>query len=98
MSGRGMLTKEVGEKYGIVQKELRLIPYLQYLIVNHLPVDPAKIDGEERHILAKWKQEGKIDFSMSHPCSCTKDFWDFMHNVMWDGGYAIHLGEDSEGG
>ena len=42
---RGVLTEEIKNKYGITSKEeLRLIPYLQYLLVNQMPVDPRKVE------------------------------------------------------
>lgn len=93
---RGILTEEAKKKYRITQKELRLLPYLQYLIMNHAPIDHAKIDSKEREILQKWKEEGKIEYSCTSPCACTKEFWDWMHDVLWYGGYAIHLGEEQK--
>ena len=90
---RGIWKKEYKEKYGIEDvTELRLIPYFQYLILNQMPVDPNKINREERQILAKWKQEGKIDYSMTSACRCTRPFWDWMNDILWDS-YALHLGE-----
>lgn len=86
---RGILTEEIKTKYGITIKELRLIPYFHYLLINHKPIDPLKIDSEERKILSKWKNEGKITFSMSESVTATKEFWDFMNNVLWDS-YVPH--------
>ena len=45
---RGCLTEEVKKKYGISLKELRLLPYFQYLLMNEMRIDPKKIDHEER--------------------------------------------------
>lgn len=81
---RGVFTEELGKKYSITKKELRLIPYFQYLLVNNSSVDPKRIDSEERMIFQKWRDEGKITFSSSSPCTCTKEFWDFMNNILWD--------------
>ena len=93
MNDRGMWKEEYKEKYGLENvTELRLVPYFQYLIVNQMSVDPSKISSEERQILSKWKQEGKIDYSMSHSCSCTRSFWDWMNNILWDS-YALHQEE-----
>ena len=92
---RGMLTDEIKDKYGITLKELRLIPYLQYLLVNHMPVDPNKIDEEERNILSKWQNEGKITFSCSEAVTTTKEFWDWMNEVMWDS-YVPHMEMEGE--
>lgn len=82
---RGMLTEEIREKYGIeTTKELRLIPYFQYLLVNHMPVDVSKVDSEERKILKRWQDEGKITFSCSESVTATKEFWDWINDVLWD--------------
>lgn len=70
---RGMLTDEIKNKYGIDTKELRLIPYFQYLLLNNMPVDRAKIDAEEREILKRWRDEGKITFSCQECCTSTKE-------------------------
>ncbi len=95
MNDRGMWTEKYKEKYGLENvTELRLIPYLQYLILNQMPVDPNKIDHEERQILTKWRQEGKIDYSMTHACKCIRSFWDWMNDVLWES-YALHLEETS---
>lgn len=63
MQKRGQLTDRIKEKslellgYEITQKELRLIPYLQYQMVNEQKIDPRKIDEEEREILSKWREK-----------------------------------------
>lgn len=81
---RGMFTEELKEKYGVNNvKELRLLPYIQYLLVNHLSVDPNKIDSTEREILIRWRDEGKITFSCTEPMTTTKEFWDWLNEVMW---------------
>ena len=90
---RGMLTEELINKYGITLKELRLIPYIQYLLVNHMAVDPKKIDTEEREILKKWRDEGKITFSCSDTVTTTREFWDYMNDVLWDS-YIPHYEEE----
>lgn len=86
---RGKLTEELVNKYGITLKELRLLPHFQYLLINHMPIYPNKIDAEEREILKKWRDEGKITFSCSEPVTATREFWDFMNNVLWDS-YVPH--------
>lgn len=83
LSMRGVLTDEISEKYRINRKQLRLIPYFQFLITNSKPVDPRVIDSEERQYLQEWRDEGKITFSMSEPCTCTKEFWDWMNEILW---------------
>lgn len=84
MRNRGCLTEEVKTKYGITLKELRLLPYFQYSLMNDMPIDPGKIDAEERAILQNWRDEGKITFSMSESCTCTKKFWNWMNEILWE--------------
>ena len=81
---RGQYTPELKTKYGIQSEELRLLPYFQYLLINHMPVDPNKINETERSILQKWRNENKITFSSTEPCTCTRTFWDWMNNILWD--------------
>lgn len=83
---RGMLSEELKKKYNITQKELRLMPYFQYLLLNHAAVDPAKIDEEERKILSRWQKEGKITRPCvrGDTCSVTKEFWDFMCEILYE--------------
>lgn len=82
---RGVVTDEIAEKHGVSLRQLRLLPYLQYLLLNSKPVDPAKITEEERGILRAWRDEGSITFSASEPCTCTKEFWDWTNEVLFDG-------------
>lgn len=81
---RGAYTNELKEKYGITVEELRLIPYLQYCLLNSMPIDPNKIAPYEREILKKWRDENKITFSCQESCTCTKEFWDWMNEILWD--------------
>ena len=81
---RGCLTDEIRNKYGITLKELRLLPYFQYLLMNEEHVDPRKIDYEELAILQEWRDEGKITYSVSEPCTCTKEFWNWMNEILWE--------------
>ena len=86
---RGCLTNEIKEKYNITLKQLRLLPYFQYLLMNESRLDAIKIDAEERAILQQWRDEGKITFSISEPCTCTKEFWDWMNEILWES-YVPH--------
>ena len=90
---RGVCTEEIANKYNVTAKELRLIPYLQYLLVNYMPVDIQKVSKDEREILGKWRDEGRITFSCNHPCTITKEFWDFINNILFDS-YIPELCED----
>ena len=63
---RGMLTEEIKAKsselfgYEISQLELRLMPYVQYCVLNNKDVDARKVNGDERLVLAKWTNLGFI--------------------------------------
>lgn len=91
---RGCLTDEMKSKYGISIKQLRSLPYFQFLLMNEMHIDPNKIDSEERTILQNWRDEGKITFSVSESCTCTKEFWDWMSEILWES-YVPHY-EESE--
>ena len=94
--GRGVLSKKtnkiakkmIGRE--ISRKELRLIPYIQYVMVNEQKIKIEHIDPEERIILRKWKEEGFIEGGASG-LSITKDFWDFMCEILFEAYVNIDL-------
>ena len=92
---RGEITEEIKEKYKMSYGEFRLIPYIQYLLVNREPVDPQKLSGEEREILQKWRDKGRLTFSMQEPLTVSREFWDIMNNFLWDS-YVLHIDEKTE--
>ena len=92
---RGQLTDDIKKKYNITLKQLRLLPYFQYLLMNNGAIDPRKIDDEERKILAKWRDEGKITFSILEGCTCTREFWNWMNEILWET-YVPHLEDGAE--
>lgn len=87
---RGVLTDEIKKKskemvgYEISQRELRLLPYIQYVMTNEQRIDPNKINQEEREILSKWRKKGFIEGGASG-LSITKDFWDFVCEAVFLG-------------
>lgn len=87
---RGVITERIQEKYGMTHEELRLIPYVQYLLVNQEPIDPAKVNAEEREILQKWRDKGYLTFSMQEPLTVSREFWDMMNDLLWDC-YVLHI-------
>jgi hypothetical protein len=88
---RGQYTEDLNEKFGIVSRDqLRLLPYFQYLLINHQPVDPAKINAIERKYLQQWRDEKRITFSSTEPPTCTHEFWNWMNDVLW-ATYIPHL-------
>ena len=90
MAGRGQLTQEIKEKskellgYEIDTVELRLMPYIQYVMVNHQSIDPNKINQEERQILSRWRSNGWIEGGAGG-LGISKEFWNILHEVLWMG-------------
>jgi len=86
---RGILTEEVNKiaedmiHRKITQVELRLIPYIQYAMVNEQKIEPRRVNAEEREILAKWRKEGFIDGGAGG-LLITKEFWDFMCEILFE--------------
>lgn len=97
MSERGILTKEIQEiaKKHIGREidttELRLIPYIQYVMVNKQRLDMSKINQEERVVLRKLKDAGFVEGGASG-LSITEEFWAFMCEILWQS-YVKREGE-----
>jgi len=96
--GRGVLTTDVNKMAELMigrkligTTELRLIPYVHYIMVNDRKLDINKINGEERKILQQWKKEGHIEGGASG-LAITKHFWDFMCEVL----FIAYVGYDNE--
>ena len=87
MAKRGQLNAKVQEvaraflSVPLTLTELRLIPYLQYVMVNEQKLDICKINSEERVILSKWKARNFIEGGASGML-ITKEFWDFMCEIL----------------
>lgn len=81
-----MIQQIARDKIGrdISQAELRLIPYVQYVMLNGQHLDPRKINQEEREILSKWRKAGYVEGGASG-MSISKDFYDFMCEILWEG-------------
>jgi len=87
---RGCLTDRIKRKskellgYEINQLELRLMPYIQYSILNDRRVNPNHVSPEERPILSKWREAGHITGGASE-MTMTKKFWDAVSEILWLG-------------
>ena len=85
---RGMLTKSVQAEavnyFGraISQRELRLMPYIQFVMMNNQRIEPNKVNQDERDILSLWRAEGHIEGGAGG-LAITKDFWDAINQLMW---------------
>lgn len=87
---RGQLTNRIKEKSKellgeeITQTELRIMPYIQYVMTNEQKINPDHLNGEERQILSKWRKKGYIEGGASG-LTITKEFWDIICNIIFLG-------------
>jgi|GEM_PF-968150 len=97
---RGILTQRIIEKsnellgYSINQKELRLMAYVQYQLINSQKLKREHINSEEQAILKKWRSKGYILTGVtkekgrpmnSEKISVTKSFYNAMNAILWLG-------------
>lgn len=87
---RGAITdkiQEIAKKFlerKITRVELRFIPYIQYVMANEQKLDIQKVSSKEREILKKWKEADLVEGGASG-LSITKEFWNFMCEILWEG-------------
>ena len=88
---RGKVTDEIRAKAKLLlgiddisTTELRLMPYVQFVMVNNQKIEPNKINQEERDILSKWRKLGWIEGGAAE-MSISKEFWDAIHELLWLG-------------
>lgn len=87
---RGQLTQRIKNKsfellgYEITQVELRLIPYLIYLMTNSQPIDPSRASANERDVIAKWFAAGLIS-RIGPAMKITRGFWDICNELIYLG-------------
>lgn len=86
---RGMLNskvQDIAEKYlGRPLKsttELRLLPYLDFVMKNDQKLDPNKINSEERQLLSELRTEGHIEGGVSG-LQMTKEFYMAVQEIIW---------------
>ena len=91
---RGQLTEEIqGLAKGflgreITTTELRLYPYLDYVMKNTQKIEPVRVNREDRDILQKLREEGHIEGGASG-LAMTKEFYDYINQVLWIG-YVVN--------
>ncbi len=94
---RGMMTDEIKEKskqllgFEITQGELRLMAYIQYVMMNDQRIVPIRINESERTMLSRWRKQKFITGGASD-MTMTKKFWDAMNEILWLG-YVNFQGE-----
>lgn len=72
--------------------ELRLLPYLDYLMKNTQKIDPRKINQEERDILSELRKEGHISGG-AVGLQITKEFYDAIQQIIWQA-YVVQGAEE----
>ena len=100
MSNRGQVTpaiKELAKKLldieDISTDELRLMPYIQYVMINEQKLQPQLMNPSDRKIFARWKANGWVDGGMTG-LRITKDFWDAITEIIWVSYVAYRETED----
>ena len=84
--GRGKLTSKVQEKAKeclgreISLRELRLMPYIQFVMMNEQKIEREKINKEEQDILSAWRLDYWIEGGL-HDLRITKNFWDAINEI-----------------
>ncbi|WP_373766346.1 hypothetical protein [Glaesserella sp.] len=85
---RGQLTEQIKQKsqdllgYEITQKELRLIPYVLYCVMNASSIERARVNKEEFEILDQWEAKGFIQRNRTH-LKISKSFYDASNELLW---------------
>lgn len=98
---RGIVTSSVNEKAKkflgreITVTELRLYPYIDYCLKNGGFYDRKKIDHTENQILIKLENEKHID-RCGNMFFISKEFYDFMNDVLWDSYVETKLSKEGE--
>ena len=85
---RGQLTERVQAKAvellgrDIDVAELRLMPYVQHVMMNEQRIDTRHTSGTDRQTLSKWRDEGHIEGGASG-LAITKEFWDILNEILF---------------
>ena len=74
----------------ITVRELRLMPYIDFVMKNEQRIDPRKINEEEREILSVLRKEGHIEGGWSG-LSISKEYYDFVQQILWLGYVCIYM-------
>jgi hypothetical protein len=97
---RGILTYEIMAKskellgYEITQEELRLMPYIQYCVLNDQNISPSHVNKKEREILSGWRYKGYIS-APSASLKISKFFYDAICELLWLG-YVMSVERNME--
>lgn len=83
--------KELGRPLSSIA-ELRLLPYLDYVMKNNQKIEPIKINSEERHILHELREQGHIQGGATG-LSMTKEFYDAIQQILWQA-YVVQAADE----
>lgn len=64
-------------------EKLRLMPYIQYTMMNEQSTDRAKISIEERRIFDEWQKKGYLERNANFSLTITREFWDIINEILW---------------
>lgn len=90
MAKRGQITAQIIAKakellgVEITQGDLRLMPYVQYCVMNGQNIEPSRINQKERELLSVWRFRGWIEGGASD-LAVSKKFYDAMSEILWLG-------------
>lgn len=88
---RGELTKRIklASKrllgYEITQQELRLMPYIQFVVTNEQYIDRSKINREESEIISEWSEKGYVERSYDGTLTISKEFFMAICEILYLG-------------
>lgn len=66
----------------LTQVELRMIPYIDYVMKNAQAIVPAKVNTEERRFLSFLRKQDHIEGGAAG-MAVTREFYDFMQEILW---------------
>ena len=88
---RGVLTAEIKEasmrllRYVISEDELRLMPYIQHIVMNSKRLDESKLNNVELGVFDKWRDKRFLCFSEHEQYVIELDmsFWIAIGEIVW---------------
>ena len=101
MALRGQLTPRIAAfgqaafGHEFTQRDLRLIPYLHSVIVNHGVIDMRKLNEGEWARLQQWEDAGLLTIVGDTITRVTPRLWMAINHLLWLG-YATHQVWDAE--
>lgn len=87
---RGSVTHRIieltgGDGYEGAKPILHFLPYMQCVLMQNKAIDERLLMQKEIRLLEGWRDAGYVSYGGDAPCSCTKEFWDWMNEVLFAG-------------